>query len=81
VDATANALVRMAPSTGELTTVGGFGFNVYLCSGLDIDADGTAYAALSTDAGSELYTIDLATGAASLLGNLPGAVHSIALAP
>ena len=81
VDATANALVRVAPGTGELTTVGGFGFNVYLCSGFDIDTDGTAYATLSTDAGSEVYTIDLATGATTLLGQLPGAVHSIAVAP
>ena len=71
----------MTPGTGELTTVGTFGFNVYLCSGFDIDADGTAYGTLSTDAGSEVYTIDLASGAATLLGQLPGAVHSIALAP
>ena len=82
VDATANALVRIAPATGELTTVGEFGFNVYLCSGLDIDADGTAYAALSTNAGSELYTLDLSTGAATLLGEIGGApIHSIALRP
>jgi hypothetical protein len=81
LDATANALVRVASATGELTTVGTFGFNVYLCSGFDIDADGTAYATLSTDAGSEVYTIDLANGATNYLGQLPGAVHSIALAP
>ena len=61
--------------------MGGFGFNVYLCSGFDIDADGTGYASLSTDNGSELYTVDLATGAAALLGNIGPAVHSLALAP
>lgn len=81
VDATANALVTVDPATGGLTTVGGFGFNVYLCSGFDIDADGTGYASLSTDNGSELYTVDLATGAAALLGNIGPAVHSLALAP
>jgi hypothetical protein len=82
VDATSNALVRMEPATGALTTVGGFGFNVYLCSGMDIDTDGTAYAAMSTDNGSELYTLDLATGAATLLGEIGGApIHSIALKP
>ena len=82
VDATANALVRMDPATGTLTTVGGFGFNVYLCSGMDIDTDGTAYAAMSTDTGSELYTVDLDTGAAHLLGQIGGApIHSIALKP
>jgi hypothetical protein len=81
VDATANALVRVAPATGEISTVGGFGFNVYLCSGLDIDSDGTAYAALSTDGGTELYTVDLSCGAATLLGKIGATVHSIALAP
>jgi hypothetical protein len=81
VDATANALVTVDPTTGGLTTVGGFGFNVYLCSGFDIDADGIGYASLSTDNGSELYTVDLATGAATLLGNIGPAVHSLALAP
>jgi hypothetical protein len=79
VDATANALVRVTPATGEIVTVGGVGFNVYLCSGLDIDSDGTAYAALSTDGGSELYTLDLTSGAASLLGKIGATVHSIAL--
>jgi hypothetical protein len=58
------------------------GFNLYLCSGLDIDSDGTAYAALSTDTGNELYTIDLGTGAATLLGEIGGGpVHSVALRP
>ena len=82
VDASANSLVRMEPATGALTTVGGFGFNVYLCSGMDIDTDGTAYAAMSTDNGSELFTLDLGTGAATLLGEIGGApIHSIALKP
>ena len=81
IDANVNALIRVTPATGEMTTVAAFGFNVYLCSGFDIDADGTGYATLSTDAGSEVYTIDLASGATTLLGRLPGAVHSIALAP
>lgn len=81
VDATANALVTVDPATGGLTTVGGFGRNVYLCSGLDIAGDGTAYASLSTDNGSELYTVDLSTGAATLLGNIGPAVHSLAVAP
>jgi hypothetical protein len=81
IDTNANALVRVTTATGEITTVAPFGFNVYLCSGFDIDADGTGYATLSTDAGSEVYTIDLASGATTLLGQLPGAVHSLAVAP
>ncbi len=82
VEANANTLVTISPTTGEMATVAPFGFNVYLCSGLDIDTDGTAYAALSTDGGSQLYTIDLASAAATLLGDIAGSpVHSIALRP
>jgi hypothetical protein len=82
VESNENAVVRVSPSTGHLTTLAVLPFNVYVCSGLDIDTDGTAYAALSTDSGSELYTIDLDTGATELLGSIAGSsVHSIALRP
>lgn len=82
IETNANTLVTAAPATGELTTVADLPFNVYLCSGLDIDTDGTAYAALATDNGSELYTINLATGGTTLLGDIAGSpVHSIALRP
>jgi hypothetical protein len=82
IEANANTLVTVSPATGALATVATFGFNVYLCSGLDIDTDGTAYAALSTDDGSQLYTVDLATADATLLGDIGGSpVHSIALRP
>jgi len=82
IEANANTLVTVAPATGALTTVATFGFNVYLCSGLDIETDGTAYGALSTGDGSQLYTIDLATAATTLLGDIAGSpVHSIALRP
>lgn len=82
VETNANAIVTLSPATGELTTVGNLPFNVYICSGMDVDTDGTAYASLATDAGQELYTINLQTGAASFLGGIAGSpVHSIALRP
>jgi Domain of unknown function (DUF4394) len=82
IEGNANTLVTVSPATGTLTTVATFGLNVYLCSGLDIDTDGTAYAALATDDGNQLYTIDLASAAATLLGDIAGSpVHSIALRP
>ena len=82
VETNENAIVTVSPETGELTTIGNLPFNVYICSGMDIDTDGTAYASLATDTGSELYTIDLQTGGASLLGEISGSpVHSIALKP
>ena len=82
VESNANILVRVDPATGALHTIGDLGFNAYLCSGLDIDSDGTAYAAISTDTGSELYTLNLSTGEGTLLGKIGGGpVHSIALKP
>jgi hypothetical protein len=82
IEGNANTLVTVSAATGTLTTVATLGVNVYLCSGLDIDTDGTAYAALSTDDGSQLYTIDLASAATTLLGDIAGSpVHSIALRP
>lgn len=82
VESNANILVRVDPATGALHTVGDLGFNAYLCSGLDIDTEGTVYAAISTDNGSELYTLDLASGAGTLLGKIAGGpIHSIALKP
>jgi hypothetical protein len=82
IETNANALVTLSPATGELTTVGDLGYNVYICSGMDVASDGTAFASLATDDGSELYTIDLQTGSSSLLGSIAGSpVHSIAVKP
>jgi hypothetical protein len=67
---------------GVLTTVAVLPFNVYICSALDVDANGIAYASLATEDGSHLYTIDLETGAATHLGGIAGSpVHSLALRP
>ncbi len=82
IESNANALVKVSQTTGAVQTVAALPFNVYICSGLDIDTDGTAYAALATDNGSELYTIDVITGETDLLGWIAGSpVHSIALRP
>lgn len=82
IETNANALVTMSPATGEMITVASLLFNVYICSGMDIDTDGTAYASLATDNGSQLYTINLQSGATALLGKIAGSpVHSIALQP
>ncbi|HEY7613302.1 MAG TPA: DUF4394 domain-containing protein [Gemmatimonadales bacterium] len=82
IEANENTLVMVSPETGALTTIADLSFNVYLCAGLDIDTDGTAYAALSTDSGSELYTIDLTSGAATWLGDVEGSpILSVALRP
>jgi hypothetical protein len=82
VESNENTVVMASAETGALTTVADLPFNVYLCSGMDIDTDGTAYAALGTDSGTELYTIDLGSGVPTYLGDIAGSpVHSIALRP
>ena len=82
IETNMNAVVKVSQATGKVETVQALPFNVYLCSGLDTGPDGVAYAALSTDAGSELYTVDLLTGDVSLVGGIGGSpVHSIAVRP
>jgi len=73
------------PNGGAITAIGVLGAPVLANSdaGLDISAaTGTAYAALSPNFGtSNLYTVDLATGAATLVGALPSTVNSITILP
>ncbi len=61
------------PNNGTLNTVGPLGFNTGKFVGFDIaGGSGTAFASLTApdDSVSKLYTIDLTTGAATLLGNI-----------
>jgi len=60
------------------------GVNTVPCSSLDIDAsDGTAYVTLSDNGDTHLYTVDLTTGGATLIGLVPvdSEVQGIAVAP
>jgi hypothetical protein len=84
IDATHDVLVRhgspggapVSPDAGTLFTVGALGVDAELVGGgFDVlagDAGGTALAALSTDVRrpSQLYTVDLGTGAATPVGNI-----------
>ncbi len=92
IDATTNSLVTFTAATGganggQLTTVGSLGVNAGLMSGFDISVtSGIAYAAIATSPSgkSTLYSIDLATGAATKIGMLAqtsSALLSIAVAP
>lgn len=61
----------VSPNTGTLFTVGSLGIDAGDVGAFDIaEADGVAYAALvpTGDSASTLYTIDLATGAATAVG-------------
>lgn len=61
-----------SPNAGQLFTVGSLGVSTGLAVGLDITADGTAYASFTAGATSSLYTVNLGTGAATLVGAVGG---------
>lgn len=77
-----------SPNAGVVVPIGPLGptLNAVNDAGFDIASDGTAYAALTDDADdlTRLYTIDLATGAATavgLIGNGTTEVRSLAVVP
>ena len=80
IDSGRDVLVRVggvngtpSPNGGQLTTIGALGANTIDEVGFDISGSGVAFASLTTrigplDVSSDLYTIDLGTGAATLVG-------------
>jgi len=83
IDSNRDALVLIggingvpSPNSGQLTTVGPLGANTINEVGFDISGlSGTAFASLSTrvgplDTSSDLYSVNLATGAATLVGSI-----------
>jgi hypothetical protein len=68
------------PNNGTQVEVGALGINVEASSGFDIGSrSGTAYAALRVGSTSALYTINLTTGAATKVADLPVNVKAFAL--
>lgn len=74
-----------SPNTGALAFIGPLGVDTTFNAGLDIDpATGEAYAILQVAGESGLYRIDLATGAATLVGKIAGggfSFGSLAIVP
>ena len=70
------------PNNGTLTTVGALGFDAGTRSALDIvGSEDSAFAALTPDAGTtNFFTVDLATGQATLVGPVGNAVALRAMA-
>lgn len=76
-------VIQNPPNGGVLSTVGLLGFNTSDLVGFDISGGtGIAYAALSpvTGGASQLFTINLATGAAALVGTIGTGVTITGLA-
>jgi hypothetical protein len=65
-------LVTQANNAGTLGTIGALGFDATRNGGFDVDASGIGWFA-NTDGltTSSLYRINLATGAGTLVGELP----------
>lgn len=79
IDAGLDILVQQDPANaGTLHTVGSLGINIAEDGGFDISGvTGIAYAALrpNTQSVSYLYSINLGTGAATLIGEIGGGVN------
>ena len=91
IDAARDVLVtQVPPNSGTLNTVGSLGRDVGDVAGFDIAPNGIAYAALNTQGSplgtTQVFTIDLASGATTWLGNVPNAspmsrVRGLAVVP
>jgi len=86
IDSVQDVLATQAiPTAGTLTTVGSLGTNVTNLLGFDIGGDGVAFAAMQTTTSpiSSLYTINLTSGASTLVGPILGGlqVRDIAVEP
>jgi hypothetical protein len=69
--------IQNPPNNGTLNTVGAMGFNTSDLVGFDISGvTGIAYASLTAPTGnfSQLFTINLATGSATLVGTIGGGI-------
>jgi len=92
IDANTDQLVTIggidsapSPNGGVVRPIGALGVNTSNEVGFDIanDAAGSAYASLTVDGKPGFYTINLASGAATLVGNIGngGAIKNITVAP
>ena len=73
IDASLSILTTVANNAGTLETVGGLGIAGSITNELGFDisgATGTAYASIQTGPNSQLYTVDLGTGSASIVGQI-----------
>lgn len=77
-------VIQNPPNAGILTTVGALGVNAGPTGGFDIEpGTNAAFAALRIGSSSQLYTVDLGTGTATLVGTIGGGgtIDGIAIAP
>ncbi len=75
-------VVMTDASTGLVPTVGPTGVSTAPCAALDRGGDGVMYATMTTGGINRLYTMNLATGEATTLGDIDvvASIQSIAIA-
>lgn len=83
IDPSTDKLYSLAsPNNGIMTEVGAVGINVDGNNGFDISgSDNKAYALLSVGSVTKLYSINLASGAATAIGDFTGPVKGLAVMP
>ena len=83
IDTGLDILTTVNNNAGELATIGGLGIDASSAGGFDIDGlSGIAFAGFQSQPGlSSIYTIDLATGAATLQGNILGDIIGLTAVP
>ncbi|HSB10114.1 MAG TPA: DUF4394 domain-containing protein [Blastocatellia bacterium] len=74
IDSGTDSLLTQVPATGTLTSIGSLGVDTSAVVGFDISACDTAYAALNTGGQTGFYTINVGSGAATLVGTIGGGV-------
>lgn len=81
IDPSTDKLYKQDPANnGTLIEVGALGIDVDGNNGFDITGtDNKAYALLTVGATTKLYRIDLATGAATAVGNFPSVAKGLAI--
>ncbi|RYX90796.1 MAG: DUF4394 domain-containing protein [Comamonadaceae bacterium] len=79
LDASTDSLyIQNPPNNGTLTVIGSLGVDFTSVNGFDIDGvSGMAYAALTVGGTTNLYTINLTTGAATLVGPIGSGIVSV----
>lgn len=84
IDSATDTLYKQTNATdGALTSIGSLGVDASAIGGFDIRANGEAYATMTVGGVSGLYSIDLATGHASLVGSVgadAAGTHTLGLA-
>jgi len=83
IDPSTDKLYTMgSPNSGVMTEVGALGINVDGNNGFDISGtDNKAYALLTVGSATKLYSINLATGAATAVGDFTSPAKGLAVMP